>query len=233
MDNILPAIVLIFLLFFGGGLINALFGWSVYRLVLRGYRIGFEPIDENEPINSDTLSGHLRELLLDDPKFAVIIGRPAGLFNFLREFIGLGRRFEFVLSRNQATTRYGSLTSQSLKLSKLGALGAITVDRSKRNPLLLFLQWAVLNALISRPSPLNDFNPGGGAVLIGLFLTVWFIGYYILTTVTEISLIGDKATIKFIIFPPLLERLSGHSGLDMPLADANRLAQIFRVLKDQ
>jgi hypothetical protein len=38
--------------------------------------------------------------------------------------------------------------------------------------------------------------------------------------------------IRFEVYPPILERIFGRPSPELPLEDANRIIQIFRVLKD-
>lgn len=228
----LPMLAVLIGLFFGSRIVSTLTGWKSYRIVLRGHAIGFDAVSDDTPVGSDYLSEPVRTVLGDDPRFAVLIGRPAGFINFVREMIGIPRRFEFVLASRQAVIRHGSVTHQSIKLAKLSSLGSVDVQRDKRNPLFLLLVWMVLTAFFSTPSPMNGYNPGGAAMFFSLLLAVFLIGYYVLTTVTEISLTGEDK-IRFSIYPPLLERLSGRNLPDVTLADTVQIVQIFRILKDQ
>lgn len=230
--GMIPMLAVLVALFFGGAILNSLTGWSAYRIVLRGYAIGFDPVADDGPIGQDHLSEPVRAVLGDEPKFAVIVGRPAGMINFVREMIGIPRRFEFALSSRQAVIRFGSVTHHSLKLTKLTGLEAIEVQRDKRNPLFLLLVWFVLTSLFTTPSPMNGYDPGGGAFVFSILIAAFLVGYYILTTVTQVSLIGEDK-IRFSIYPPLLERLSGRSLPDITLAEVNQMVQIFRILKDQ
>jgi hypothetical protein len=203
-----------------------------YKLVLRAFRIGFEPMSEGSDVNGHALSQPIVDLLQGEAKYAVIIGRPAGLINFLREGIGLSRRFEFALSKRQAVLRMASLTSHALQCSKLEGLNSTTVSQQRLNPLILFVQYLITVSILSFLWISITYDESG-LLMFSFLVFCAFLYYYIICKVTVISFSegGDEA-MKFAIYPAFLERLTGREGLDMPLEDANRLVQIFRVLKD-
>lgn len=214
-------------------------GWRVKRIVVRGFRIGFDPIGEDEPINGYYLSSIVRDLLAGDPKFVAIIGRPAGPINFLREFLGFPRRGEFVISRNQAVLRAGSFTSQSIILSKMRGLNSIGIDRGKPNPIGVLFTWIAINYLMigfyesTRSYSMGYSDPSAGYVMLALITGIGCLAFYLLNKVVSITLYdGSDRVQQITIHPPFWERLFGKTGLTMSLEDANRIAQVFRVLKD-
>lgn len=227
----------LFVLLIGGALVNMFTGgWQTRRIVLRGYRIGFDPIGDEEPINGYHFSAAVRDLLAGDPKFIAIIGRPAGPINFLREFLGFPRRVEFAISKQQAVLRTGSFTSQSLILSKMKGLDSIGIARGKPNPLVLLMVWMAVNVFISAANEASSGYGDGssaGSVILGLITLAGFVAYYFFNQVVTIRLqYGKDSVQQLTIHPPFWERLSGGGGVDMSLEEANRIAQVFRVLKD-
>lgn len=229
---ILP-IYLGFALFVLAGLSSLLGGrFLAYKLVLRGFRIAFEPAPATTEVSGLTLSEPVGNLLSGEPVYAAIVGRPAGLINFLREGIGLSRRFEFALSKRQAAVRWASFSSHSLQCAKLSGISALEVTQRRLNPLLLLLQFALitipLNTAVADTAGAYDGYP-----LLTFLIFCGFAYYYFVCRITLFSFTeAGESVVKFAVYPALLERLTGRTGLDMPLDDANRLVQIFRVLKD-
>ncbi|MBU6268129.1 MAG: hypothetical protein KGN34_11355 [Sphingomonadales bacterium] len=138
--------------------------WGQQKIVVRDYYVSFEPLGTDDQSAGIDLSQPVAELSLEDPIYAVITGRPAGLINFLREFVGLSRRFEFVLSKSQVIVRLGSLSVQELSLSKLRGLNTITVGLIRPVKAALFVALAALlmtlEALHVLPAPpANPANP--------------------------------------------------------------------------
>ena len=207
--------------------------FGAHKLVLRGYRIDFEPMAEGSDVNGLTLSQPIQDLLQGDAKYAVIIGRPAGIINYMRESIGLSRRFEFAFSKRQTALRMASFTSHELQCSKLDGLNSITVAQKRLNPLIMFVQFLV-TAAIANFIWMTLFGGGDISSLLTLLIFGSFVYYYIICKVTFVAFSesGNEA-MKFAIYPAFLERIFGGGGLDMPLDDANRLVQIFRVLKER
>ena len=192
--------------------------WSAQRMVLRGHKISFEPHPAGEPVNSYVLSDQAEALVRGDPKFAIVIGRPAGLINFLREGIGLARRLEFVLGKENAAFRLDSFTTNIQVLVKVRALDSIAVSWVRPNILKLIL----INLLLGVPTG------------IGLLFTLPITIYWWVTqreVRVELSSFG-KAELIFFISPPFLERLTGRPVLAITQEDTSRLVQIFRVIKD-
>lgn len=214
-------------------------GWQVRRVVVRGFRIGFEPISDDEPIHGYYLSSIVRDLLAGDPKFVAIIGRPAGPINFLREFLGFPRRAEFVISKQQAVLRAGSFTSQSIILSKMHGLNSIGIARGKPNPIGVIFTWIAINYIMigiyesTRHYSMSYSDPTVGYVMLAVITLIPCLIYYFLNKVVSIVLYdGTDKVQRITIHPPFWERLFGKGGLLMTLDDANRVAQVFRVLKD-
>lgn len=196
--------------------------WTTQKLVLRGHRIAFDPLAPHSPVNGFQLSDQVEALLQGDPKFAVIIGRPAGLINFMREGVGLARRFEFVLSKEHVVIRRDSFTTNYQHLSKLEGLSAVSVAWVRPNALKLLII-ACLAAI-----PLSVV---GG--ILGLLLTLGAAAYWWYTQrVVRVDLMqAGESEVSFEIHPPLMERLFGREVLSVSQDDTSRLVQIFRVLK--
>ena len=198
------------------GAISSLFTgrWFAQRLVLRGHRIAFEPHRQGEPVNGYALSDQMEALMQGDPRFAIVIGRPAGLINFLREGIGLARRLEFVLGKENAAFRLDSFTTNIQVLVKVRALDSIAVSWVRPNILKLIL----INLLLGLPT--------GVGLLITLPATIY---WWVTQREVRVQLSDDLA---FHISPPFLERLTGRPVLAITQEDTSRLVQIFRVIKD-
>ncbi len=231
--------------FLGMGLVEAIIGFFVIlgvfsavrqrltpnRLVLRSYRIDFGPQHAASDVNGHALSDVATGLLGDEPVFAAIIGRPAGLTNFIREGMGLSKRFEFALTDRQAILRMGSLSSHELQCSKLKGLNSAMVAQRRLHPLILFVQFLIVTAVINYAF-IMLFGESAG---IGLSLLIFlgFVVYWFICKVTVIEFFeGGQKHIAFTIYPAMLERITGQTGLDMPQYDANRLVQLFNSLKD-
>jgi hypothetical protein len=89
------------------------------------------------------LSAPITNQASDEAVYVAVTGRPAGLLSFIREFIGLSRRFEFVMTSSQCIQRLGSPSTQILSTSRLEGLNTITVG------LVRPLVQAIVMALIS------------------------------------------------------------------------------------
>lgn len=192
--------------------------WSGHRLVLRGHRIGFEPHPAGAQVNGYELSEQAEDLMRGDPKFAIVIGRPAGLINFLREGIGLARRFEFVLGKDNAIFRIDSFTTNVQMLCKLEGLTAMNVAWVRPNILKLIL----VNLVFGLTT--------GVGLLITLPVTIY---WWITQREVRVTLMAHgEIQLLFFISPPFLERLTGRPVLAITQEDTSRLVQIFRVIKD-
>jgi hypothetical protein len=207
--------------------------WLTQKLVLRGHHISFEPLPEGGGANGFALSTIAIDLFRGEPAFAVLIGRPAGLINFLREGVGLSRRFEFVLSQKQAVSRFASFTTHSVHCAKLEGLNSVDVTRRRPNPIALIGPFAVAFIAVSFLSFLmtggddSDLITGGFLAFTGCAL------YYLTQRMTQITFReAGNPEIRFQVYPPILERIFGRPSPELPLEDANRIIQIFRVLKD-
>jgi hypothetical protein len=206
--------------------------WATQKLVLRAHHISFEPLPPNSEVGGIPLSDTARDLSQGEPLFAVVIGRPAGLINFLREGVGLSRRFEFVFSRNQAMTRYASFTTHALHCARLEGLNSIEVSRKRPNPLMLFGPFLLIFAIVYAISAVMTGGDDSDGITAGFVALAGCALYYFTQRVTRVSLReAGNPEICFEIFPPILERLFGRSAPELPLEDANRIVQIFRVLK--
>jgi hypothetical protein len=206
--------------------------WMTQKLVLRGHYIGFAPLADGAEVNGFARSPEIVGLTAGEPVYAVIIGRPAGLINFLREGIGLARRFEFVLSKGQVITRYNSLTRQDVQCAKLSGLEALHIKRQGPNPLSVLMVLLVSSFIFGGIFALLIGNSEG--IVGGLWLGVPAALLYYWTQRVMVIEFKDpgKAAVQFHVYPPLLERLSGRPAIELPLEDGYRLIQIFRVLKD-
>lgn len=100
----------------------------------------------------------------DEAVYVALSGRPAGLLNFIREHIGLARRFEFVISSSQCIQRIGSPSTQILSASTLDGLNTITVGlwRPLVRAILLALLSLSLLTIVAYPvihSTFADYTP--------------------------------------------------------------------------
>ncbi len=212
------------------GVINRRF--SKHKLVLRAYHVGFEPLADDPEVNGHPLSQPVMDLRSGEATYVAIVGRPAGLVNFLRESFGIARRFEFLLCKRQAILRTGSLTQHTLQCAKLSGISSCEVGQTRMNPFVVLFRFmiaaVVINVFIG-----GIFDAEGGYPLLTFLVFCGFAYYWFITKITEMTLseAGDDV-IAFEIYPPLLERVTGGSGLDLPSTEANRIVQIFRVLKD-
>lgn len=206
--------------------------WINRKLVMRGYYVAFEPIADGAPVGGYSLSETMTGLMQGDAKFAIVIGRPAGLLNFLREGMGLSRRLEFVLGKSQVAVRYASFTTQSLQCAKLKGLNTIQVDRQKPNPLGLILPFLLIAGIFGMVAALAESE---GLATIGVLLAALIcITYYLTQRVTRFTFSeSGQPEVRFEVYPPILERLAGREAPELPLEDADRVVQIFRVLKDR
>lgn len=235
--------------------------WFTRKIVVRDHYISFEPLAGSGLRGGLDLSAPVSELTSGEPLYVAILGRPAGLIAFIREHLGIGRRFEFVLSKNQALMRLGSPSVQALTLSKLRGLNSITVGVVR--PLKSALAWAAIALFLalgalapasalaprdqvdSSQALAPDLQPGDpqastgggeeapprlllGGLALGALLVAGFRLFISKETFLELSEGGERA-IAFVISPSLLEK----KDTDVSVADLNRIAQVFRVMKDE
>jgi hypothetical protein len=127
-------------------------------------------------------------------------------------------------------------------------LESVVVARGKPNPIKLLLAWWITNSIVGGIISLNSFtynydpygydhysysDPTIGLVTIGVLTAIGFLAYYFLNKEVTIRLLYGKDSVQWLtIHPPLWERLFGQGGLTISLEEANRIAQVFRVLKD-
>lgn len=117
--------------------------WATKKVVVRDFYVSFKPMGADPDADWVDLSEPVIGQACDEAVYVALSGRPAGLLNFIREHIGLARRFEFVMSSSQCIQRIGSPSTQILSASTLDGLNTITVG------LLRPLVRAILLALLS------------------------------------------------------------------------------------
>jgi hypothetical protein len=117
--------------------------WATKKVVVRDFYISFKPMGSDPNGKSIDLSNPITNQASDEAVYVAVTGRPAGLWSFIRELIGLSRRFEFVMSSSQCIQRLGSPSTQILSASRLDGLNTITVG------LVRPLVQAIVLALIS------------------------------------------------------------------------------------
>lgn len=117
--------------------------WATKKVVVRDFYVSFKPMGADPDMHWIDLSEPVIGQASDEAVYVALSGRPAGLLNFIREHIGLARRFEFVMSSSQCIQRIGSPSTQILSASTLDGLNTITVG------LLRPLVRAILLALLS------------------------------------------------------------------------------------
>lgn len=117
--------------------------WATKKIVVRDFYISFKPMGSDPSARTIDLSSPITNQANDEAVYVAVTGRPAGLWQFIRELIGLSRRFEFVMSSSQCIQRLGSPSTQILSSSRLEGLNTITVG------LVRPLVQAIVLALIS------------------------------------------------------------------------------------
>lgn len=209
--------------------------WAANKIVLRDFFISFKPMGSDPNGGTIDLSYHIANQASDEAIYVAVTGRPAGLWNFIREHIGLSRRFEFVMTSSQCIQRLGSPSTQILSSSRMEGLNTITVG------LVRPLVQAIVLALISLSLVIATTVTVLNMLLLGIapawawFLLALGIGIYAaylffidkrnIVTVSE----SGEAVVGFIVSPSFLESRS----TDIPLEELNRILLIFRVLKDK
>lgn len=101
--------------------------WASKKIVVRDSYISFKPMGADPNSRIIDLSDPIANQASDEAIYVAVTGRPAGLWSFIREHIGLSRRFEFVMSSSQCIQRLGSPTTQILSSSRIDGLNTITV----------------------------------------------------------------------------------------------------------
>ncbi|WP_155799971.1 hypothetical protein [Porphyrobacter sp. AAP82] len=101
--------------------------WASKKIVVRDFYISFKPMGADPNSRFIDLSDPIANQASDEAIYVAVTGRPAGLWNFIREHVGLSRRFEFVMSSSQCIQRLGSPTTQILSSSRIDGLNTITV----------------------------------------------------------------------------------------------------------
>lgn len=117
--------------------------WATKKVVVRDFYISFKPMGSDPNGKSIDLSDPITSQASDEAIYVAVTGRPAGLWSFIRELIGLSRRFEFVMSSSQCIQRLGSPSTQILSSSRMEGLNTITVG------LVRPLVQAIILALLS------------------------------------------------------------------------------------
>lgn len=117
--------------------------WATIKIVVRDFYISFKPMGSDPAARTIDLSVPTTHQANGEAIYVAVTGRPAGLWQFIRELIGLSRRFEFVMSSSQCIQRLGSPSTQILSSSRLEGLNTITVGLVR--PLIQ----AIVLALIS------------------------------------------------------------------------------------
>lgn len=219
--------------------------WTNRKVVVKDYFISFEPLDQENGAHDIDLSQPIAKIAEGDPIYVVITGRPAGLINFIREHIGLSRRFEFVLSKTQAVVRLGSMSLQVQSVSKLKGLNTIAVGL--RRPIAAALIVAFLSLILTfgalhgsddaqSPSSLmiaatfgSFFAKSAFALMLAVAGWIWaaylfFVSQRAFLAISE----AGESVVQFVISPSLLEARNSN----LPLEELNKIALIFRVLKD-
>lgn len=117
--------------------------WAKKKIVVRDFYISFKPMGSDPGGKVIDLSDPITKQASDEAVYVAVTGRPAGLWSFIRELVGLSRRFEFVMSSSQCIQRLGSPTTQILSSSRIEGLNTIMVG------LFRPLVQAILLALLS------------------------------------------------------------------------------------
>jgi hypothetical protein len=224
----------------GAAIYNSLQGWRTHKLVPKEFYVEFEPAPAERFAERFDLSGIVCDLMGDNPVFVVIKGRPAGLINFLREYINIPRRFEFAMCDKQAVIRRASITGHFIQSSKLTGVHSITINQTKVNPLLVFFYWWLTNLVIAfifavliQILGFYSFADERFFFLLALLVTVFYVIFYFKSRIVWVSLLeGTEVVTRFGLCPAILERMFGSDQRDMALDDANNVAKIFTALKD-
>lgn len=120
--------------------------WATKKIVVRDFYISFKPMGTDPAARKIDLSAPIVNQANDESVYVAVTGRPAGLWQFIRELIGLSRRFEFVMSSSQCIQRLGSPSTQILSSSRLDGLNTITVGLVR--PLVQAIVLAILSLSI-------------------------------------------------------------------------------------
>jgi hypothetical protein len=120
--------------------------WATKKVVVRDFYISFKPMGSDPNGKSIDLSNPITNQASDEAVYVAVTGRPAGLWSFIRELVGLSRRFEFVMSSSQCIQRLGSPSTQILSASRLDGLNTVTVGLVR--PLVQALVLALISLSI-------------------------------------------------------------------------------------
>lgn len=130
--------------------------WAKKKVVVRDFYISFKPMGSDPYEGAVDLSEPMINQASDEAVYVAVTGRPAGLWSFIRELIGLSRRFEFVMSSSQCIQRIGSPSTQILSASRLEGLNTVTVGLVR--PLVKAIVVALISlsmfiAVLYKPDP--------------------------------------------------------------------------------
>lgn len=227
--------------------------WLTTKIVVRECYVSFDPVDSDAALPVD-LSTPMREISSGEPIYAIITGRPAGIVNYLMQFVGLNRRFEFVISATQVCTRMSSTSSQIMSVSKLTGLNSVGVGlRRAVYQFLFFLILAILsfgmagyskgqieqeysnnnlydgdmtNSLAARSTDLLSNNVWLFSILATFFLLVAFYKLFLDRLFVILMSEGGENVVNFVLSPSLIERGA------ISAEDVQKVGQLFRVLKN-
>lgn len=140
--------------------------WSARRVVVRDFYISLKPLGSDGRKYGMDISAPAFGQAEGEAVYVVITGRPAGLVNFIREHIGLSRRFEFLITNRQCIERIGSPSTQVLSTSRICGLNTFRVGLIRplrESAFVMFLAFlSFLAGLHLIPSPQSFSPPNGG-----------------------------------------------------------------------
>lgn len=201
--------------------------WTSEEVLVKDFYISFKPLTSEDKSSQLDVSSAVLKQVGDEAIYAVITGRPDGFFDFLREIVGIPRRFEFVMSSSQCIQRIGSPSEQIFSSSQIIGLNTITVG------LVRPLKKAFISLLISISLLyyFSGFESGDIQwIWVAISLVLAFRAAYLFFIekdyTIKISESGDPV-VHFTVSPSFLESKS----TIIPLEDLNKLLMIFRVLK--
>ncbi len=234
--------------------------WATKKVVVRDFYISFKPMGSEPTGKTVDLSDPITNQASDEAIYVAVTGRPAGLWNFIREHIGLSRRFEFVMSSNQCIQRLGSPTTQILSSSQMNGLNTVTVGlvRPLVQAILLTLLSLILviaasyepdltglssSALMEEPSAIWTAISGLLIILNMMLLGIasawaWFVLALALGIYAAYLFFIDKRNIvtvsesgNDVVGFIVSPSFLESQSTDIPLEHLNRLPMIFHVLK--
>jgi hypothetical protein len=213
-----------------------MFSWLQRPVVLDVVYISFDPVLVQSMPKSMAFSAPVRDVSQGEPIYVALSGRPSGVLNVLLKLAGIGRRFEFLMSKTQVVTRIGSTSLQVMSISKLEGLNTITVAlvRSLRAAiawLLLFLGFlGVRSALAVGWLTQSDPSPGDRYLWMAALSVSAVAAAYNFFVGRSYHISFDEAgeeVASFVVSPSLFE------GTSLSLQQLTQIAQIFRVLKQE